>query len=104
MPPIRTEAWERQYGKGWHSRNWLKQNYGVDPAYLPVPYEEGWNPWWNVKMRLWKESTVKPFARSLDQTQAKRKTDKTHYTNSPFYTYLLFVGSVDFRLGEDLRV
>jgi len=43
-----------------------------------VPYKEAWNPWYNVKMRLWKESGVKPFARASHQTQSRIRRKETH--------------------------
>lgn len=60
----------------WHTRKWYKENYGVDPSKLALPFEEVRNPHYSnaAPMKLWKESDVSPF-RGEDgiKRYAKRK-------------------------------
>jgi len=47
----------------WHTRKWYKQNFGVDPLKLNLPFIEARNPHYSkaAPMKLWKESDVLPF-------------------------------------------
>jgi len=46
----------------WHTRKWFKENFGVDPLKLDLPYVETRNPYYAkaAPMKLWKESDVSP--------------------------------------------
>ena len=44
----------------WHTKRWFKENFGVDPSKLDLPYVETRNPYYAKAspMQLWKESDV----------------------------------------------
>lgn len=46
-----------------HTLQWYKENYGVDPLRLGIPYVEVPNPYYNSEQRLklWEESEVYLF-------------------------------------------
>jgi hypothetical protein len=47
----------------WHTQKWYKENFGVDPSKLNLPFVEEENPHYSEapSMKLWKESDVLPF-------------------------------------------
>lgn len=47
----------------WHTRKWYKENFGVDPLELNLPFIQVKNPYYSkaAPMKLWKESDVLPF-------------------------------------------
>lgn len=49
--------------EGWHIGRWFKENYGVDPLKLGLPFKEVKNPYYSkaTPMKLWHEKDVLPF-------------------------------------------
>jgi len=48
---------------GWHTQRWYKENYGIDPMKLALPYKEADNPYYRTSppMKLWNKEAVLPF-------------------------------------------
>jgi hypothetical protein len=64
----------------WHTRKWYKENYGVDPLKLTIPYIEKKNPYYSSAspMKLWKEDDVKPFKseEGIEKFKKRREAGK----------------------------
>jgi hypothetical protein len=72
----RVRVAEQKREDKWHTRKWFKENYGVDPSKLGLPFDEAENPYYSkaAPMKLWRESDVSPH-RDEDgiKRYAKRK-------------------------------
>lgn len=69
----------------WHTRKWYKENYGVDPSKMGLPFEEVKNPHYSnaAPMKLWKESDVSPFR---DEDGVKRHAKRKEAGKKAFET------------------
>ena len=61
----------------WHTRNWYKAEFGVDPLSLNLPFKEVPNPHYRraPAMKLWDEQAVLPFKneRGIEKHHARSK-------------------------------
>lgn len=61
-----------------HTRRWYKENYGVDPLKLGLPYHEAKNPYYSTAspMKLWMEKEVYPFRSEEGIRKFKERSER----------------------------
>ncbi|MGC9100025.1 MAG: hypothetical protein ACP5HC_02005 [Caldisericum sp.] len=66
---------EKDKTEKWHTRRWYKENYGVDPLKLGIPFREVRNPYYRKAppMKLWKEEDVAPFKNTEGVEKFKKR-------------------------------
>ena len=61
-----------------HTLQWYKENYGVDPLRLGIPYIEVPNPYYRseARLKLWEEAEVYLYKIGKSNKKNKGKTGK----------------------------
>ncbi|MCK4526206.1 hypothetical protein KAW18_02445 [candidate division WOR-3 bacterium] len=68
-----------------HIKKWYKENYGVDPIKLKLPFKEVKNPYFSsaAPMKLWDEKDVLPFK---NEAGIKRYSERSNAGKKAFKT------------------
>lgn len=63
--------------EGWHIKKWYKENYGVDPIKLGLPFKEVKNPHFSTAapMKLWHEKDILPFRDDEGVKKYKKRSE-----------------------------
>lgn len=61
-----------------HTRAWFKENFGVDPLKLNIPFKTAPNPHHKkaAPMKIWKESNILPFKSTAGIEKHKKAVER----------------------------